>query len=66
MSWTGMSPNELIHPMGCRECGIPGPHGWQWVDHKGLHQWVMPTQRQIKYRMIRRRKYHAATRWVTR
>lgn len=58
-----MSPSELIPPMGCKECGLPRPHGWQYVSHFGYHQWVMPTQRQIKYRMIRRRKWHGGTRW---
>lgn len=41
--------------MGCQRCGISRPHGWQYTNDAGLHQWVQPTQEQIKDRMRARR-----------
>ncbi|MFD3815009.1 hypothetical protein ACFWRZ_08075 [Streptomyces rubiginosohelvolus] len=43
------------NPMGCQLCGIDRPHGWQYTDEAGLHQWTQPTQEQIKDRMGARR-----------
>lgn len=63
----GIHPDKLIQPGACRNCGRPREgHARQWVQGIGWHSWTMPTQTQIKYRMIRRRRHHAATRWVTR
>lgn len=60
-----MRPDEYITPMGCRNCGVPrGYHGWRYEPGIGGHRWEMPTQRQIKYRMIRRRKHHGGVRWI--
>jgi len=52
-----------LTPFGCRECGVAGPHGWRYVDHVGVHQWVRPTNRQILNRMQVRRSTLGAYRW---
>ncbi|QKW31489.1 hypothetical protein HUT11_35595 (plasmid) [Streptomyces seoulensis] len=61
-------------PYGCLICGEPhANHGWQFDSEAGLHQWMRPTQKQIKQRMQARRtarltteptKYHATTGWA--
>lgn len=56
-------PSELIDPMACRNCGHTHG-GWRYAYHYGSHEWERPTERQIKYRMIRRRRHHADTRWL--
>jgi hypothetical protein len=48
-------PAASTTPNGCRHCGDPLPHGWQWTETVGLHQWVKPTDAQILARMIARR-----------
>lgn len=60
-------------PYGCSWCGDERHHhGNQWAPIIGAHQWLQPSQAQIKERMVRRRadrlaaepaKYHAATAW---
>lgn len=48
--------NPVIEPNGCRHCGDRlDHHGWQWHPEVGLHQWVRPTDEQIKARMLARR-----------
>lgn len=61
-------PNELIDPWACRQCGESQSwHGRRWDPIlKRIHGWVRPTERQLKARMVRRRKSHAAIRWVRR
>jgi hypothetical protein len=54
-------------PSACEHCGISRrAHMQRWRKGVGWHLWMMPSQSKIKARMIRRRKHHAATRWVTR
>jgi hypothetical protein len=45
-----------VEPSGCRYCGIPARvHAQQWKASVGWHKWVLPTQAQIKARMLARR-----------
>ena len=52
-----------LAPFGCRSCGVPLPHGWQYTSYFGVHQWVRPTNRQILNRMRIRRAKLGAFRW---
>jgi GH25 family lysozyme M1 (1,4-beta-N-acetylmuramidase) len=57
-----MATNRAIaEPNGCARCGIPKPHGWQWIEGVGLHQWQPPTDAQIKARMQARRNARTIT-----
>lgn len=43
-------------PSACRACGIPErDHMQRWTQTAGWHQWLPPTQEQIKTRMHARR-----------
>lgn len=43
-------------PFGCRWCGRERrSHGQLFLPRRGFHQWVQPTQVQIKARMVARR-----------
>jgi hypothetical protein len=43
-------------PFGCRWCGIQrSHHGRQYLNGRGMHSWVRPTDAQIKARMLARR-----------
>ena len=63
--------NPQPAPYGCSWCGDERHHhGHQWAPIIGTHQWMQPTQAQIKERMLRRRadrfaaappKVHATT-----
>lgn len=45
-----------VEPTGCRYCGIPARvHAQQWKASVGWHKWVLPTEAQIKARMLARR-----------
>lgn len=55
-----------LEPFGCRSCAVPLPHGWQYRDGIGVHQWTRPTERQIKNRMRVRRRVLGAYRWIPR
>jgi hypothetical protein len=45
-----------VEPSGCRYCGIPARvHAQQWKASVGWHKWMLPTQAQIKARMLARR-----------
>jgi hypothetical protein len=47
---------SAVEPSGCRYCGIPARvHAQQWKASVGWHQWVLPTDAQIKARMLARR-----------
>lgn len=55
-----------LEPFGCRNCGVPRPHGWQYDRSAGVHQWTQPTERQIKNRMRVRRRVLGEYRWIPR
>jgi len=39
-------------PMGCRWCGIvQRDHGWGWTPGAKLHNWAMPTKKQLNARL---------------
>lgn len=50
------------HPDGCRWCNLPRPHGHQYVEGIGQHQWAQPTDRQRLERMKARRAARLAAR----
>jgi hypothetical protein len=53
-----------LAPFGCRSCGIPrAEHGRQYTERVGVHSWSRPTERQIKNRMLIRRRHMGAYRW---
>ena len=52
-------------PFGCRWCGIPRPHGQQYLTGVGLHGWERPTDAQILARMTARRAVRTLTRFTT-
>lgn len=45
-----------LEPSACGQCGIRRErHCQQWSRTIGWHTWIMPTQKQIKARMLIRR-----------
>lgn len=52
--------SQVVQPDGCRHCGLPRPHGWQYLAGVGLHQWQAPTDEQRLERMQARRAARAA------
>lgn len=53
-----------LNPFGCRNCGISRDHhGRQYAEYFGVHEWTRPTDRQIKNRMLVRRRHMRAYRW---
>lgn len=47
-------------PSGCFHCGIGHrEHAQQWTPAGGWHQWVPPTDEQVKARMLARRSARA-------
>lgn len=50
-----MGDRQPVQPDGCRHCGLPQPHGWQYLPGVGQHQWVQPTDAQRLERMQARR-----------
>jgi hypothetical protein len=56
----------LIVPSACRWCGVERHDHWgRWADPVGWHQYVTPTQEQIKARMLERRTARMAVRTAT-
>ncbi|MEU7911359.1 hypothetical protein [Microbispora bryophytorum] len=59
-----MAEQYVLVPLnGCRYCGLPEkgsrrrlPHCQRWSAEVGWHTWTQPTQKQIKQRMLARRK----------
>ncbi|MFC5072872.1 hypothetical protein ACFPN0_15070 [Kitasatospora cinereorecta] len=49
------------NPDGCKWCGLDRPHGQQWIQPVGLHEWTAPTDEQRKARMLERRARRTAT-----
>ena len=46
----------VAEPSACQHCGIPRRQHYQhWTKAAGWHQWVAPSQEQIKARMLARR-----------
>ncbi|MGW1870957.1 hypothetical protein ACWCPS_36130 [Streptomyces mauvecolor] len=53
----------LPNPYGCQECGVAADaHGRRWHPEAGVHQWIQPTQEQIKERMRARRAARTTSR----
>lgn len=45
-----------LEPSACGQCGVRrGSHGKQYSPNAGWHSWMLPTQEQIKARMLLRR-----------
>lgn len=52
----------MTAPSGCAHCGIEArEHMQRWHAQAGWHQWVAPTQEQIKARMLTRRAERLAS-----
>jgi hypothetical protein len=57
-------PRSLAEPQGCSRCGVPQrEHMQRWkksLSGDGWHQWIAPSQAQIKARMLARRNARKA------